>query len=893
MSKKQRLLPHKDIEPLEGSLLKSKSLQSRIFQSFRAIGYVANEVPFDIQARGQVFFITTSVGNSFHVYDCGKLGTTTESPITALASFGDSTFVACSEEVVEYKGAIVHARYPTGHQQSVFSMLIFGNWLIVLTDDNFMIVWDHVLREKHAEIPFDDDFTITAIIHPSTYLNKVLIGSRQGNMQLWNVNSKKSIYSFASFGISITFLAQSPVVDVVAVGLLDGMIVLHNIRLDERIISYKQEGRVTSISFRTDDYHIMASSNMYGDIALWDLDEKRLSHVIRGAHEGLIPSIKFLNGQPILISSGADNSIKWVFDSVDGVEPRLLKSRSGHHASPTNIQYYDSDGHFILSTAGDRSLRAFSIVRDSQSVELSQGSLIKKAKKTTGALKNLDALKLPQIIRFSASKQKEWDNIITCHINDSGARTWSFQSKVIGKHVLRTLDGTHIKAVNISACGNFCFIGSSSGAIEMYNMQSGIHRKTFAGEEKHTKAISGLASDSNNRILISSSLDGTVKIWDFKTAKVLHIIKIMSPITSLKFHTENDLLAIVSDDLCIRVIDVETRKIIREFWGHQNRITDLTFSPDGRWIISASLDATIRTWDLPTSHLVDIFEVENVVTSMTFSPKGDFLATAHVDLFGIYLWANRTQFSNVTLRRITDDEVISVELPTTSGIDGDIDADSEGEDKKSFETPEQLTEQMITLSSLPKSKWQNLLNLDTIKKRNKPKEPPKVPEKAPFFLPTLPGVDPKFIPVLDHDNSDSKKNEKAIKLGDLKMETEFMKILKNDHSKGEYTEFFNFAKTMNPPAIDFELRSFSLNNDFEDLKYFLDAIRSRIESRKDFELVQVYLNRFLKIYGDIIVNNPEHFRNHLEEILSKHTKEWARVEELIHYNNCVLSFFRR
>lgn len=41
--------------------------------------------------------------------------------------------------------------------------------------------------------------------------------------------------------------------------------------------------------------------------------------------------------------------------------------------------------------------------------------------------------------------------------------------------------------------------------------------------------------------------------------------------------------------------------------------------------------------------------------------------------------------------------------------------DSEVTDKKSFETPEQLTEQMITLSSLPKSKWQNLLNLDTIK----------------------------------------------------------------------------------------------------------------------------------------------------------------------------------
>ncbi len=59
-----------------------------------------------------------------------------------------------------------------------------------------------------------------------------------------------------------------------------------------------------------DDKHIMASANMYGDITLWDLDKQKLYDVIKGAHDGLIPSIQFLNGQPILITSGADNSIK-------------------------------------------------------------------------------------------------------------------------------------------------------------------------------------------------------------------------------------------------------------------------------------------------------------------------------------------------------------------------------------------------------------------------------------------------------------------------------------------------------------------------------------------------------------------------------------------------------
>lgn len=35
-------------------------------------------------------------------------------------------------------------------------------------------------------------------------------------------------------------------------------------------------------------------------------------------------------------------------------------------------------------------------------------------------------------------------------------------------------------------------------------------------------------------------------------------------------------------------------------------------------------------------------------------------------------------------------------------------------------------------------------SLILLQQRNKPKEPPKAPEQAPFFLPTLPGVEHRF-----------------------------------------------------------------------------------------------------------------------------------------------------
>jgi U3 small nucleolar RNA-associated protein 21 len=50
-----------------------KAATPRIFVPFRAIGYVTNEIPFNIQARGQAYFLTTCVGTTFHIYDVAKM----------------------------------------------------------------------------------------------------------------------------------------------------------------------------------------------------------------------------------------------------------------------------------------------------------------------------------------------------------------------------------------------------------------------------------------------------------------------------------------------------------------------------------------------------------------------------------------------------------------------------------------------------------------------------------------------------------------------------------------------------------------------------------------------------------------------------------------------------
>ena len=71
------------------------------------------------------------------------------------------------------------------------------------------------------------------------------------------------------------------------------------------------------------------------------------------------------------------------------------------------------------------------------------------------------------------------------------------------------------------------------------------------------------------------------------------------------YFRESNLLAISLDDLNIEIIDIMTRKIVRKFLNcHQNPITDITFSQDSRWLITSSLDKTVKVWDVPTGSLI-------------------------------------------------------------------------------------------------------------------------------------------------------------------------------------------------------------------------------------------------------------------------------------------------
>ncbi|CUS07564.1 unnamed protein product [Tuber aestivum] len=979
---------------------------SRILAPFRAIGHItstsAPPTPFSILPLGKTFQLTTVLSNTIQTYDVRRLNLVfassppTPGDIRRIVAHRDVVYVAFEDPLVRVwvfkRGKKIAELAVAGEGRKKVAewrgLVIFGDWIVGVLDWG-MVVWKRETREVYTEIEMDNRGEVTAAVHPSTYLNKIVIARVGGMLEIWNVRTGKKIYTIlspvASTGeepLEIGSLVQTPVISVLAIGFSTGEVHLHNVQTDKPlfmlggsagdILAATSHGRkrVTSISFCTDPVvgagdsrvptdsggNMLAVGHDDGDITLWNLKKRRIIAIMRNAHDG--PSgggviVEWLAGQNVLVTSGGDNSIKeWIFDSPHTALPRLLRFRSGHSKPITSLVFLNpSASHFLLSGSLDSTLRAHSMRNDAQSFIFSEkaggkesSKLLRGGGKSTHWAGGEPSASNPVTCiatvagedgaGIAGNAARDLAGIITGHRGSESGRLWSFENKSLGGRWAQTTDGGLVWSVAVSSCGTFCFVGSSNGGIAMYNIQSGIKRRQFpepvtaaaakglrnstgpaklcmAGVGKHMKAVTGISIDSLNRVVISTSLDGKVKFWDFNTGIIIHEINWSNSgaITKAKLHRHSDLLAVSCDDLCIRVVDVETRKTVRELWGARGRITDFCFSNDGRWIFGASTDSVVRVWDLPTGHMIDGIRTRSIVTAMAFAGTGEFLATAHVDSVGINLWTNRTLFRHVPTRHLDEKDIVDMTAPSASGeggvsvVEAAFNPQDDGEDDSTgtYTTVDQLSSNMLTMSLVPKTRWQTLLNLDVIKQRNKPREAPKAPEKAPFFLPPLGAESDSFAPAakevinsssgaqLTDPQSLEAERSRVLRMSRNSGESTFTKLLREaaDREDRDYTIFLTHLKTLSPSAADLEIRSLQVN----ELAPFVQAMTQRLRSRRDYELVQTWVNVFLKCHSEAVMEG-ESVRDELRKWMVEQKREADRLAELVGYCSGVAGFLR-
>lgn len=226
-------------------------------------------------------------------------------------------------------------------------------------------------------------------------------------------------------------------------------------------------------------------------------------------------------------------------------------------------------------------------------------------------------------------------------------------------------------AVAFSNDGQTLAYGDAVGRVTLVNLASGKHH-TLSG---HTGAIrhGGLTFTNNDDVLISWSVDQSVRLWSVAEQKKIRIydgkgyssaavdalgkqlalgtnagdIELWSmethtqtgtlkghggAVLSVEFDDGGTRLVSSSEDTSVRLWNIETSQMQRAYWGHRGVVTRVAFSDDQQRLISSGFDKEVRLWERSTGRVLKTLRGHRqAVLGFSREPGGSHLITASLD----------------------------------------------------------------------------------------------------------------------------------------------------------------------------------------------------------------------------------------------------------------------
>ena len=217
-------------------------------------------------------------------------------------------------------------------------------------------------------------------------------------------------------------------------------------------------------------------------------------------------------------------------------------------------------------------------------------------------------------------------------------RLLAAEAKARGLAVLLRGHTQGISELRFTQDGQVLVTSSDDRTLRVWDLEQGQSRVL----EGHTDEVWGFALSPGSRQVASAGKDGTIRLWDLATgrSRILHGHSL--PVAAVAFLPDGQRLLSAGQDGTIRIWDLGTGATVRVWRVEQAVYERLATDPAMQWAaLTAFNEPVVRLWNLERGELRVLAGHSAHVTQAVFSPRGDLLATGGDDRT-VRVWDPRT-----------------------------------------------------------------------------------------------------------------------------------------------------------------------------------------------------------------------------------------------------------
>ena len=158
----------------------------------------------------------------------------------------------------------------------------------------------------------------------------------------------------------------------------------------------------------------------------------------------------------------------------------------------------------------------------------------------------------------------------------------------------------------------------------------------------HSLPVFGVDQDKTNRLILSSSADESVRLWDTVINQCVGRYNCLGVAWAVEFSPIGYYFATANQDKTMTIYSTDRISPIRIMTGHTSDVNCLNWHPNATLILSGSDEKTARVWDLRSAKCVwKMMGSSSPIVTVCISPYGNLIA-AGSENGKIYIWDSMT-----------------------------------------------------------------------------------------------------------------------------------------------------------------------------------------------------------------------------------------------------------